>query len=72
MKQLKEKFIALKIQAGINQKAHSEFIEEMAKTKYYQLEMPDEVVEVLDYGRANMTFERFIEIMDDELKTQRS
>lgn len=32
--------------------------------------MPDEIVEVLDYGRDSMTYERFIEIMDQELKQQ--
>ncbi len=40
-------------------------------SKYQDLEIPDEVVECLDYGNAKMTFERFKEIMDEELEVEK-
>ncbi|GEM_PF-4369326 len=69
MNQLEKTFHDLVIQAENNQKAQMEFSVAYDNSKYHGIEMPDEVVEVLDYGRAKMTYERFIEIMDEELKT---
>jgi len=71
MNNLEKAFHDLQIQADNNRKAHSEFAIAYGKSKYKNLEMPDDVVEVLDYGRMNMTFKRFIEIMDEELKNKK-
>lgn len=49
---------------------NQEFNKAISNSKYAGIEIPDEVVEVLDYGRANITFERFIEIMDDALENK--
>lgn len=68
MDKLEKTFHDLQTQASNNEKAHTEFSEAYQNSKYSELEIPDDVVEVLDYGRANMTFERFIEIMDEMLR----
>ena len=65
---LEEAFILKKKYAAKGDEIETMFNKAMSESKYAGIEIPDEVVEVLDYGRANMTFERFIEIMDEELE----
>jgi len=71
MEKLEKAFHDLVIQAENNHKAQQEFNVAYNNSKYVGIEIPDNVVEVLDYGRANMTFERFIEIMDEELEEKK-
>ncbi len=52
-------------------KVTNDFNVAFGNSKYQDLEIPDEVVECLDYGHAKMTYERFIEIMDEELEVEK-
>ena len=42
-----------------------------AKSKYSDVEIPDDIVECIDYGHADMTYEEFIKQMDQALEDEK-
>jgi len=45
----------------------SEFNKAYGDSKYSEIEIPDEVVDCIDYGHASMSWEEFKEAMDEAL-----
>lgn len=71
MTSLKKAFENIKKQAVIMSQAQSDFSHALSDSKYEEIELPDEVVDVVDYGTADMTYKEFIECMNEELKRVR-
>lgn len=68
MVSLRKAFEAMMKHADKGNKIHSEFSKAISNSKYTNIEIPDDVVDVIDYGYASMTYERFIERLDEELE----
>lgn len=52
-------------------KVNEVFSHALADSKYSELdELPDEVVDAIDYGTSSMTYEEFKELMDEALSEQ--
>lgn len=50
--------------------AQEKFSHAINSSKYVGLDIPDEIIEVIDYGRATMTYKEFIKQMDNALKNE--
>lgn len=47
-----------------------EFQRELGDTKWVNVEIPDDVVDCIDYGTSSMTFREFTQRMNEELRDQ--
>ena len=65
---MKKAFENVKNAAKVAAKAQSEFSKAVGDSKYADIEIPDPIVDVTDYGQADMTYEEFKKLMDAELK----
>ena len=55
--------------ADVMSTAQADFSAAKGDSKYSEvMEIPDEIVDVIDYGNSNMTYEKFIELMNDALE----
>jgi spore germination cell wall hydrolase CwlJ-like protein len=69
---LRKAFENVKKTATKASEAQAEFSHAINDSKYSELdELPDEIVDVTDYGQANMTYEEFKEKMDEALEKQK-
>ena len=46
---------------------NSEFSRAMSDTKWSEIDIPDDIVDCIDYGNGEMTFSEFRERMNEEL-----
>lgn len=65
---LRKAFENLKKEATKMANAQSDFSTAYGKSKYSEIELPDDIVDVVDYAQADMTFEEFKDRMDELLK----
>ncbi len=70
MNELKEAYLQICKAADIMSSAQSRFSFALSDSKYEPIShnLPDDVVDVVDYGNGSMTYEKFIETMDDALE----
>ena len=68
---LRKAFEKLKKKTSERDIAHSQFMDALGRSKYDGIEIPDEIVDVIDYAQADMTFEEFKERMDEELESMK-
>lgn len=65
---LKKAFENVKNAAKVATKAQSDFSKAIGDSKYQDIEIPDPIVDVTDYGQGDMTYEEFKKLMDAELQ----
>jgi len=67
-KRLQKAFENVKKCASLASEAQEEFSHALQDSKYSEIELPDDVIDTTDYGNGSMSFEKFIQRMDELLK----